>query len=204
MRKFTQIIISIIAAVLLALHLWKPNISIDGITLGLLVIAILPWLSSLFKSVEIPGLGKFEYIIDDIRDTAKAIAVNNDYQNEPKSTELSFLSNPNENPNLVLAWLRIEIEKRLRKFSEENENSVKTYSLRELINQLVDNKLLSSDVAAKIKDLLYTLNNAAHGVEIETSQAKWAIAEGSKLLAALDQRLKINRRDKVASLTNAR
>ncbi len=51
-----------IAALLIALaHLIWPTIAIDAITLILLFIALIPWLSPLFKSLEIPGGWKIEF-----------------------------------------------------------------------------------------------------------------------------------------------
>jgi hypothetical protein len=38
-----------------------PNLKIDGVTFGLFVLAILPWLSSLIKSFEFPGGWKIEF-----------------------------------------------------------------------------------------------------------------------------------------------
>ena len=37
-----------------------PNLEIDGVTLGLLIFAVLPWLAPLIKSIELPGIGKVE------------------------------------------------------------------------------------------------------------------------------------------------
>jgi hypothetical protein len=59
--KIIQLIISILALIFLLLHLIKPDITIDAISISLIVIAILPWLSSLLKSIELPGGLKIEY-----------------------------------------------------------------------------------------------------------------------------------------------
>ncbi|MGF1431569.1 hypothetical protein [Kitasatospora sp. LaBMicrA B282] len=51
-----------LAAVGLALaHLLSPDTAIDGTILALLGIAALPWLGSMFKSIELPGGVKAEY-----------------------------------------------------------------------------------------------------------------------------------------------
>jgi hypothetical protein len=42
-------------------HLVFPNIQIDQITVTLFIVAIVPWLSSIFKSLEFPGGGKLEF-----------------------------------------------------------------------------------------------------------------------------------------------
>ncbi len=46
-----QIAISAVAVVIIVVHLVWPKVAIDGITLALLVIAIVPWLAPLFKSL---------------------------------------------------------------------------------------------------------------------------------------------------------
>src|SRR5215467_14257605 len=49
------------AAVLAAiLHVVFPSAVPDAITAGFLILAFLPWLAPLIKSVEVPGVGKIE------------------------------------------------------------------------------------------------------------------------------------------------
>ena len=52
---WTRIAISVAAASLLILRLVLPNLKIDAVTLGLLAAAILPWLTKLIRSAELPG-----------------------------------------------------------------------------------------------------------------------------------------------------
>ncbi|WP_406510566.1 hypothetical protein [Streptomyces sp. NBC_00212] len=44
-----------------AVHIVKPDVKIDGATLVLAAIAIVPWLGDLFESIELPGGAKFQY-----------------------------------------------------------------------------------------------------------------------------------------------
>jgi hypothetical protein len=53
--------ISVAALIAAGLHLAWPEIKIDSITIGLVVIAVLPWLAPLFKSVKIPGGWEFVF-----------------------------------------------------------------------------------------------------------------------------------------------
>jgi hypothetical protein len=53
--------ITIAAIVIALIHLIFPNIKIDAITITLLFIALIPWLSPLFKSLEFPGGWKIEF-----------------------------------------------------------------------------------------------------------------------------------------------
>jgi hypothetical protein len=42
------------------IHVLLPQIVPDAITAGCLLVAVLPWLASLIKTVEVPGIGKIE------------------------------------------------------------------------------------------------------------------------------------------------
>ncbi len=60
MRK-TQITITVVALLIVGIHLKWPELKIDSITLTLLLVAIVPWLSQIFKSFERPGGWKIEF-----------------------------------------------------------------------------------------------------------------------------------------------
>jgi hypothetical protein len=54
-------VITVAALAGVVVHLADPNMQVDSIVVALLVIAIIPWLGLIFKSVEIPGLFKGEF-----------------------------------------------------------------------------------------------------------------------------------------------
>jgi hypothetical protein len=49
------IVVTVVALAIAAVHLMWPKMKIDGVLLGLLVIAVLPWMGSVFESVEGAG-----------------------------------------------------------------------------------------------------------------------------------------------------
>jgi hypothetical protein len=49
------------ALTLILLHLIFPELAIDYITLTLIIVAIIPWLAPIFKSLEFPGGWKIEF-----------------------------------------------------------------------------------------------------------------------------------------------
>lgn len=55
-----RIFITFAAIIIAVAHLAFPNLTIDGVTLALLVIALLPWLAPIIKSIELPGGLKIE------------------------------------------------------------------------------------------------------------------------------------------------
>lgn len=50
-----SILLSAVAAVLLVLHLLRPDIKVDAWTVTLFVVAFLPWLRTVFDSIGFPG-----------------------------------------------------------------------------------------------------------------------------------------------------
>ena len=56
-----KIIISCGGLLILVIHLIWPAIKIDVVHLGLILIVILPWLSSLIESAEFPGGWKIKF-----------------------------------------------------------------------------------------------------------------------------------------------
>lgn len=56
-----RIIITLFALLIFGLHLFLPSLRLDTISFGLLIIAIIPWLSSLFESLELPGGWKLKF-----------------------------------------------------------------------------------------------------------------------------------------------
>src|SRR5690606_14492006 len=54
-------IITVTAIILATVHLIFPAFKIDFITVTLLALAIIPWIETLFKSVELPGGLKLEF-----------------------------------------------------------------------------------------------------------------------------------------------
>jgi accessory gene regulator protein AgrB len=63
--------ITLIALLIALIHLICPTLAIDGITLTLLLIALIPWLSPVFKSLQFPGGWKIEY--QEIKDKMETI-----------------------------------------------------------------------------------------------------------------------------------
>jgi hypothetical protein len=57
----TKIVISLIALVLIAVRLKWPNTKVDTVTIGLLVVALLPWIAVLVESAELPGGWKVRF-----------------------------------------------------------------------------------------------------------------------------------------------
>ncbi len=209
-KKYLRSGISISAGVLIVIHILWPSLAIDGTLAFLFAIAIIPWLYPLFKSIEIPGVGKVEFA-DEIKRVADEVKLKIPQQELRRSyvhPELSFLVNPDENPNLVLAWLRIEIETMLRKLANREKVTTKKESIREMLNALTDAHVLPREIAYKLADLVGTLNKGVHGINISEMEGRWAMEQGLELLNLLKhylsmiekEKARINERNRMANI----
>src|SRR5436190_5538882 len=118
-QRQTQIVVTGVALVVAAFHVIWPDLKIDSVTLLLLMVAAIPWLLPLFKSVELPGGLKLEF--QDLQASEKRAAEAGLLDEPPQTPDhaYSFQVVADEDPNLALAGLRIEIERRLGRLAEE-------------------------------------------------------------------------------------
>lgn len=188
MRK-TQITISAVALIIVVVHLKWPDLKIDSITLTLLLVAVIPWLSQIFRSLEFPGGWKIEF-----QDLQKAKKRADDAgllsgRVETKSP-YSFQLVADDDPNLALAGLRIEIEKRLNQIAESYQMDAGRSSAGRLLRLLGQRDLLSQQEQSVLADMMGLLNGAVHGARIDSRAADWAMDVGPRLLASLDEKIK--------------
>jgi hypothetical protein len=55
-----RVVLTLAATAVAISHMVWPRLGIDGITLGLIGLGVLPWLAPIIKSIELPGVGKIE------------------------------------------------------------------------------------------------------------------------------------------------
>ncbi len=92
-----------------------------------------------------------------------------------------------EDPNLALAGLRIEIERRLGAIARARGLDDRRSSVGQLLRQLASVGAISQAEVSVLNDLVIVLNRAVHGAEVEPRAAQWATEIGPSLLAALDE-----------------
>jgi hypothetical protein len=186
-----QVIISFLAVILAIVHLIWPHVALDGVTITLLLIAILPWLAPLFKSVELPGGVKVEF---QELEKAKERADKAGLLSAPLPTptpEYSFQLVADEDPNLALAGLRIEIEKRLVQLAESRGIDGEKRSVGKLLQMLSGKDLITLEERSVLADLVGLLNSAVHGATVDSRAALWAMQVGPRLLKSLDERIQV-------------
>lgn len=88
-----KLIISLCAAAIIIARVFLPNLKIDAITLGLLIVASLPWFSDILQSAELPGGWKVVFKdIADIREKQNNIKKEQELQGQ-EIQRLTFLMN---------------------------------------------------------------------------------------------------------------
>jgi len=172
-----------------AVHLIFPNLKIDAVSFGFLLLALLPWLSPLIKSAKLPG--GFEIEFQDVKNAADKVAAG-----EPAAAaigpaavpEPSYLTIAEQDPRLGLILLRIEIEKRLRAIADKV-GLPKARSISQMLRELEGQGVLSSESLGGLRDLISLGNQAAHGVPVSSDAALSALDYGPRVLGILDAKL---------------
>jgi hypothetical protein len=185
-----QIGITIVATVFAVIHATCPTIVIDGVTLTLILVAILPWLAPLFKSVELPGGVKVEFQeLEKAKERADRAGLLAETPVIQPTTEYSFQTIAEDDPNLALAGLRIEIEKRLIQIAKSRGIEGDRKSVGRLLQILTEKQLLTGEERSVLSDMLGLLNSAVHGALVDERAAAWAVQVGPRLLKSLDERI---------------
>jgi hypothetical protein len=177
-------------AIILALaHFIWPDLTIDAITIALVIIAISPWLAPLFKTIEFPGGWKIEFQdVQNIKNDAKEAGLLTPV-NELNKPEYSYQLVADQDPNLALAGLRIEIEKRLIRIAEVNNIFTSKPSVGQLLQLLSAHNILTGNERDVLMEITRLLNSAVHGASVDNQTAELALEMGSRLLEALDKKI---------------
>jgi hypothetical protein len=176
-----------LGALLIALaHLLWPSLAIDAVTLVLVMIALVPWLAPIFKSLEFPGGWKVEF--QDLQKAAAKAEAAGLLATTPAAAAATFTFQrvAEEDPNLALAGLRIEIEKRLVSLAAKRGIDSRNRGVGYLLRLLGENGALQQQERSALADLTGLLNSAVHGARVDQDAARWAIEIGPRLLKALD------------------
>ena len=187
LQRRVRRVVTLGALGLALIHLLFPSLAIDAITLGLLAVAIVPWIAPLIKSLELPGGWKVElqemYQVSARAQDAGLISA------EPgiPAPEHSFQLVADRDPNLALAGLRIEIERRLLRLAEQHQIPLRSRGIGTILRELDKRGVVTSDQRSVLSDLVGLLNSAVHGAEVDRRASEWAMQIGPGLLQSLDK-----------------
>ncbi len=184
----TQIFITLVALVVAVAHIIWPDIKMDAITAFLLVVALLPWLIPLIRSLEFPGGWKVEFQeLEKVKNKAEKAGLLS--SKKKRTVSYSFESVLDKDPNLALAGLRIEIEKRLVQIAKLNSLDVTRASVGQLLRLLDQKQILTPEESSALADMSGLLNAAVHGANVDRRAADWAFEVGPRLLHGLDEKI---------------
>jgi hypothetical protein len=186
----TQILITLAALIVAIIHVAYPNITIDATTVFLLAVAVLPWLIPLVKSLEFPGGWKVEFQeLEEAKSKAEKAGLLSNKKKGTKTPSYSFESILERDPNLALAGLRIELEKRLVQIAKLNKIDATRASIGQLLRLLNQERILTPEESSALADMSGLLNAAVHGANVDKRATDWAMEVGPKVLQSLDEKI---------------
>ena len=184
-----RLTITVLAVLLAIVRLGWPSVAIDATTLTLLAIALIPWLAPLFTSVELPGGLKVEFRdLERAGRRAEQVGLIT-LESTNQTTTYPFQTVASEDPNLALAGLRIEIERRLKELAEARSIDLPSNTgIGRIVQTLDESQVLGPEERSVLMDLIGLLNRAVHGAEVDSRAASWALDVGPQLLDSLGRR----------------
>lgn len=211
--KFTGIrwLITALALLIAVGHFLWPTFSLDTIYIIALVIAFIPWLAPVIKSIELPGGFKIEVQdLKEITDKLTGLAVEPEQpprvSEAPPQQQQRWEYRPQQSqrapapvdpfiairqlaatdPNLALVAFRIELERRLVSLAQRHGLATQRQGAGQLLRRLQANQAITPSVASGLAELLALCNQAVHGAEVSPGAAQWMLDVGPGVLAALD------------------
>ncbi len=177
--KYLGILVSILFIALAVAHLFLEQVTVDSITIILLVLASLPWLFPYLKSLELPGGIKVE-----LKDALKKVE-----SATPEATSEDVSSKyDGVNSSLAFVALRVEIEKTIRKYQTDLGHKKSSLSIR--LQILSNDGVISKPLSDALLEIVKLGNAAAHGQEIDSEEAELILMRSDSLLDKLEGSLK--------------
>lgn len=163
------------------------KLNINTLTIVLFVLAFVPWILNSLEEFEINGIGKFK-----IKEKDKEI-INNNMEKINVTNKKDFVSNYTkyDDPKIVLAALRIDIEDLLNQIALKNNLQNKKYGIKTLSKELYSNGLIENFEYSLILDVVVILNKAIHSQlnDYDISSYNWVLNTGAKLIESLKYKL---------------
>ena len=194
--RWVQVSASLVIGLFIVLHLKYPSLPIDGITMGLLAFLFVVWFLPYVESFKMPGgvevkirdiVGRAEQSLA----SAKLPAATSGASLAPHKHEV-FVGDSiyrelvEQNPNLALAGLRIEIEKRLKQIMRNRKLFVGSRpSISNMIAALRERGTVDPRLASTLSDVVAIGNHAAHGELVDSQTANRGLDIGERLLVVL-------------------
>lgn len=190
--KIKYLIFPVIFFTLAVLHMIFPTITIDGATITLIILGLIPWISLIIKEISLPGGIKITF--NDLKKPSEKLIEESKQENiEPKEESIKSVKDEgiqeilSKNPALSLVYVRAEIEKRLIELAKRENLSYKGKSTKNLIQDLRRNKTISTGIYGSLYELIDLGNKAAHGEKVSDDVIIWAYEYAPQIFSILDQ-----------------
>jgi hypothetical protein len=174
--------ISGVALSLVVVHLVWPNLKVDTVTLGLVILAALPWLYRFVKDIKLPG--GYAVTFRDLIDASNKVDNRLDSLEAASDAGVILEHVGDLDPNLAVAGLRIEIEKLVRRIAVDR-GVPSAGPLRNLIKRLASLGIFPATMADGLDSIVQLGNSAVHGATVDPEAVNWARIQSSRILSAL-------------------
>ena len=186
-----QTIITALAIELIIIHIIWPSLAIDSITLGLIVIAAIPWLFPFVNSIE---FGDLKIGFKETNDIIKNI-IDSGLVAEPKTMKAFGLApqpkrvlqiSSDKDPNLALAHLRLEIGEKLKDIAKNKNIAIGKMDSGQVLIALSKDGIFYNKEKVALQNLIEILDRAVHGADVDNKAAKDLMSTGETILNSLD------------------
>lgn len=158
---------------------WK---AISPIAAGALAVAIVPWALGIIERISAPG--GLEIVFSKVERKLNASDTTPDEEDVD-----AFKYFEGTDPNLAIAMLRVQVERRLRQIAEdvmlEPDARGRPRSLRTLAIDLSKQGAIPDEAISLLMDLMPVMNEAVHGVSLQSNASEFALSYGPKILSML-------------------
>jgi len=192
--KLVSIGNSLLCIFLIIIHAIFPQFSIDSTTIALIVILIFPWLLPYIKTAKLPG--GIEITTREIQQleevTARSaigtllVTMRPPTRRHPPLTYLTLFKT---DPNLALASLRLDIERKLRTIAKKRQIDVRRLPLWQVLNILHDREIIGPSEFQSLKMIIEICNKAVHTEKVDPYLALRILDIGKSALGYLDSKI---------------
>ena len=193
--RYISISLSSLCGILIILHAIYPQYSIDTTTIALIIILVFPWLLPYIKTLKLPGGTELTFR-DEIQELEK-LAEKSEISRitAPSPPVLSAAPSRSQlclvDPNLALASLRIEIERKVRDIAGQKgvEIAHQRISLRLLLNKLHSSGIIPTSEFKILNLIIDVCNRAVHAEKVNVETASEILDIGESAILYLDSLL---------------
>jgi hypothetical protein len=194
--RLISIGISTLCIILIILHAVFPQFAIDTTTVALIAILIFPWLLPYIKTLKLPGgieitPREIEQLVEvTLRSAIGTTAVAaRPIRDRAKPSERMHSLLFRADPNLALASLRIEIERKLKEIARRRELDVGILSVQRILDILRQQEIIGPSEFESLRLIISVCNKAVHSEEVDPKLALIVLDIGDLALDYLDSKI---------------